>query len=168
MRSMNGTDESEAGEVEEVLEVDPEDVPEVLALAAEHGVRTEELELRTGEPISTVVLLLLGSALAVSTVIYLVDKRKGGQVIDLRSGAPKMFYRSKDLIYGLVLIIAMDGQVTVQVKEPRGMFGDVVDVLKDVATDLGKAGIDAVKEAAKNAVGEQADVSSEKDKPPEP
>ncbi|HXJ77265.1 MAG TPA: hypothetical protein VMS64_01150 [Candidatus Methylomirabilis sp.] len=162
---MSDSDEPEAADVEEVLEVDPEDVPAVLALAAEHGVRTEELELRTGEPVSTVILLLLGSALAVSTVIYLVDKRKGGQVIDLRSGAPKMFYRSKDLIYGLVLIVAAGGQVTVEVKEPRGMFGDVVDALKDVATDLGKAEIDAVTKAAKNAVGDRAEVSSHEDTP---
>jgi hypothetical protein len=87
-------------------------------IASDNGVDLEQLEVRALEPVTTVTLIVMGSSLAVATVVYLLDKHKDGQVIDLRPGAPKAFYRSKDVVYGLVLIIATDGKVTVEVKEP--------------------------------------------------
>ncbi len=100
-------------------------------------------------------------AFAVGTVVYLLDKRKGGQVIDLRPGAPKPFYRTKEVEYGLVVIFATDGKVTVEVKEPRGLFGQVVDALKGILTDLGKSGVEAAAKAATELVGDAATVKVE-------
>lgn len=58
--------------------------------------------------------------------------------------------------YGLVLIYAADGQVTVEVKEPKGRFGVVVEAIRGATVDLGKAGIAAVAQAAQAAVGDRA------------
>jgi RNA binding exosome subunit len=63
-----------------------------------------------------------------------LEQRKGGQVIDLRPGAPKAFYRTPDVVYGTVVIVTVDGKVTVEVvtvevREPEGMFGKVVSTL---------------------------------------
>jgi hypothetical protein len=76
-----------------------------------------------------VTLVLVGTAAAVGAVLHVLEQRKGGQVIDLRPGAPKAFYRTADVVYGLVVIVAVDGKVTVEIKEPDGMFGKVISTL---------------------------------------
>ena len=136
------------------------DVEEVLTWAGEHGVTVERAETRAVEPVSAVTLVLLGSALAVSAVAQLVDRAKGGQVIDLRPGSPRMMYRSKDVTYGLIVIVALDGDVKVDVKEPKGMFGQVVESLTEVVSELGKSGIEAIGAAVKAQVGDHAEVST--------
>ena len=146
---------------QEFVIVDPGNVAEVLSLASQNGVEVEEVPSRGIEPVTTVTLLLFGGAAAVATVAYLVDQTKGGQVIDLRDKAPKIAYRSREVTYGLVLIVAKDGTVTVDVKEPRGMFGQVTDALKGLSVELGKTGIAAVAEAAKKAVGDAGNVSTQ-------
>jgi hypothetical protein len=110
----------DATESSAILVVDPEDLDYVREVAAEHGVEIEQMPVRGIEPVSTITLILLGGSLAVGTVVYLLDKAKGGQVIDLREGVQRKFYRTDDVAYGLVVIIASDGKVTVEVKEPRG------------------------------------------------
>lgn len=145
--------------MEETVVIEADELPNVRQIALEHGVSVEEFRLRAIEPVTTVTLVLFGTSLAVSTVLFLVDKIKGGQVIDLRPSAPKMIYRSKDLVYGLVLIIALDGSITVEVKEPRGMFGDVVDALKEILTDAAQSGIDEIAGAVRSAVGDRGEVT---------
>jgi len=144
-----------------LLVVDPEDREFVEAAAAENGVRAAEVD-QDGflDPI-TLSFILLGSSAAIGTVTYLVDKRKGGQVFDLRPGAPRPQYRSKDIDYGLVLIIAVDGKATVEVHEPRGMLGQVIDAIKDIVVSLGKAGIEQIGQSATKAVGDKAKVAVE-------
>jgi hypothetical protein len=144
--------------VEELAVIDLEELVEAQRIAAENGVEVEEFEVAGIEPVTTVTLLLVGSSLAVATVLHILDKRKGGQVVDLRVGAPKMFYRSRDLIYGLVTIIAADGKVTVEVKEPREMYGQVIDALKGILTELGRAGVAEIAKSVNTAVGDAAKV----------
>jgi hypothetical protein len=144
---------------EQFVIVEATDVDEAIRLAASNGVEVEEVRVRGIEPVTTVTLLLLGGASAVATVAQLIDQAKGGQVIDLRANAPKTVYRSRDVVYGLVLIIASDGAVKVEVKEPRGMFGQVLDSLKGLGADLGKAGVNAIAEAVKKRVGDNASVT---------
>ncbi len=152
---------ADADHVQEILIIDREDLTQARRVAAANGVDVEEIDVRGIEPVSTVTLLLFGATAAVATVVYLLENAKGGQVIDLRPGASATFYRSKDLVYGLVVVLATDGKVTVEVKEPRGMFGPVVDTLKDIVADHGKAGIEQVGREAKRAVGGAADVNVE-------
>ena len=145
-------------DVQEWVIVDAEEKDAALRIARENGVEVQVFEERGFEPVTTVTLALLGGAAAVSTVAYLIDQWKGGQVIDLRPGALKPAYRTRDVTYGLVLIIASDGQVTVEVKEPKGMFGQVVEALSGITVEVGKAGIGAVAEAAKAAVGDHGTI----------
>lgn len=95
------------------------------------------------------------------TVVHLLDRAKGGQVIDLREGVQKKFYRTDDVAYGLVVIIAFDGKVTVEVREPRGLFGEVIDALTEATVGLGKAGIDSVADAARKTIGANGGVRVE-------
>ena len=147
-------------QVEELVVIEPDDLDEVRRIAEENGVKALEVEAFGIEPVTTITLLLVGSSLALGAVLYVLDKRKGGQVMDLRKGAPKMLYRSKDLVYGLIAIVATDGKVTVDVKEPKGMFGEVVDALTGMIADLGKGGIEEIGKAVKSAIGDAAEVQA--------
>jgi hypothetical protein len=140
----------------EVIVIDRDDLSAVREIAAANDVELTALPISAFEPITTIALLLTGSALAISTVSYLIDKRKGGQVIDLRPGTPKPFYRTSDVVYGLVLIVAMDGTVTVEVKEPKGMFGVVVEALQGMTANLAEVSIEAIAELAKSRLAGKA------------
>lgn len=144
-----------------LLVVDPEDREFVETIAAENGVQAAEVDQDGFLDPVTLSFVLLGSVAAIGTVTYLVDRRKGGQVFDLRPGAPRPQYRSKDIEYGLVLIIATDGKATVEVHEPRGMLGQVIDAIKDIVGQLGKAGIEQIGKSATAAVGDTAKVAIE-------
>jgi hypothetical protein len=76
-------------QVREFVIIDPEELDHARRIASDNGVELEQLEVRALEPVTTVTLIVMGSSLAVATVVYLLDKHKGGQVIDLRPGAPK-------------------------------------------------------------------------------
>ena len=152
---------NETRQPEAVIVVAPEDLQYVIGLAADHDVEVEEAEVHGIEPVITVTLLLFGATAAVAAVQQFIETHKGGQVIDLRPTAPKFAYRDKGVVYGIVIIIATDGKVTVEVHEPKGMFGQVMEALTKVAVDTAKASIEAIGEAAKKAVGNTADVRVE-------
>jgi hypothetical protein len=120
------------------------------------------------EPILTVTLVLLGATTAVATVAQLVDERKGGQVVDLRPGAPSPVYRTPKVVYGLVIVISEEGKITVEVKEPKKMFGTVIEALQKIATDIGKAGIESIADSARQRFGNDVTVEVDRvdDLPP--
>jgi hypothetical protein len=111
------------------LVVDPSEVTFVRETAATHDVAVEQGQQRGIEPVSTVILTLIGAVSAVSAVDHLLEQRRGGQLIDLRPGTETPFCRTRDLMYGIVVVIAVDGRVTVEVREPEGMFGKVISTL---------------------------------------
>ncbi|MEJ2852589.1 MULTISPECIES: hypothetical protein [unclassified Saccharothrix] len=145
-----------------VVIVDRDDLDAVTGIAAEHGVLVQPVDTRDLEPVLTVTLVLLGSALAVGTVTHLVDRVKGGQVVDLRPGAPRPLYRSKDVVYGLIVIHTVDGKVSVEVKEPRGLFGQAIDAVVQVLTGMPEAGAAEVAGVVESAVGEIGSVAVER------
>ena len=128
----------------EVVVVDPGDVDYLREVASENAVEATPLPQAGFEPITTLTFALMGSAFAVATVLYLVDRRKGGQVIDLRPGATKSIYRSTEVVYGLVVIIALDGSVRIEVREPKGMFGAVNELVVGLVGELGGKDVKAV------------------------
>jgi len=130
---------SESPQTQSVVVLDPSQVPAARTLAAAHGVEAEQVPRRGIEPVATVTLVLAGTAAAVGAVLHVLEQRKGGQVIDLRPGAAKAFYRTPDVVYGTVVIVAVDGKVTVEVKEPDGMFGKVISILPQLLTGGGSA-----------------------------
>ncbi len=146
---------SEEVSAEQVVVLDRSDLTWAREIAAANGVELVDLPSSAFEPVTTVAVILLGGALAVGAMAYQLDKRKGGQVIDLRPGAPKPFYRTTDVAYGLIVIVGLDGAVTVEVKEPKGMFGIVVDALRQAATDLAEVSIEAIAAIAKARFGDQ-------------
>lgn len=120
---------TDSSQVRAVLVVDPSDVPAVREVAAAHGVTVQEVPERGIEPVSTVTLVLVGVAVTVNSVRQALERRKGGQVIDLRPGAERLAYRTADLEYGIVLIVAQDGEVTVRIDRPDDVFEKAIATL---------------------------------------
>lgn len=145
---------------EQLVEISQSDLERVREMAAAEGVDIEDVSYRALDPF-TATLIVSGSAFAVGTILHLIDRLKGGQVIDLRPGAPATFARRRDLLYGLVAIISQDGTVVVEVKEPRGMLGLVLDLLRDKLPDFSALGADAIADRARTALGDRATVRVE-------
>jgi hypothetical protein len=142
------------------VEVHPDDVDFIQSIAAEHGLEAQVLPQTGFEPVSTVTVLLFGATAAFGAVMYLLEQRKGGQVIDLRRGATPPVYRDRNLQYGLVLVYTRDGRVTVDVKEPKGAFGTVVDAIRAATVGLGEAGAEAVASVVRASVDDEITVTS--------
>jgi hypothetical protein len=145
-----------------VLVLDPEEADFVRRTAAEHDVTLDEVPAAGIEPVLTLTVVMIGTATAVAAVNDLVERRRGGQVIDLRPGATRVFFRSPDLIYGLVVVWAADGgAVYVEVKEPKGMFGQIVESLIGLLGDLAGAKSDAVAAAVAASLGPAVSVTND-------
>ncbi len=149
---------SETCSIEEVVVLDRGDLEYVQEVAGELGVDAQVLRTSGMEPVSTVSVLLVGSALAVATFMRSLDQRKGGQVIDLRPGAPKPFYRTHDVVYGLVVVVSPDGKVLVDVKQPQDMFAEVIANLQELSVGLSELGSAAVTEQVREVLGDKAQV----------
>ncbi len=148
---------AESPQMQSVVVLDPSQVPAARMLAAAHGVEVEQVPRRGIEPVATVTLILMGAAAAVGAVLHVLEQRKGGQVIDLRPGAPKAFYRTPDVVFGTVVIVAVDGKVTVEVKEPDGMFGKVISTLPQLLSG-GGGGAEQVAQAVTETFGPDVEV----------
>lgn len=134
-----------------------DDLAELAALAEQHEVDLMR-EGDRGEPVT--IAILVGSALAIGALMHEFERRKGGQVIDLRPDAPKPAYRDKDLQYGLVMIRSADGAVQVEVHEPRGMLGQVLDAINSMVGTLTGQEPAGIAEAVQSAVGDRATVTA--------
>jgi hypothetical protein len=123
----------DVGEVEEFVTVESSELDFLGEVAADHGVSVEALETKALEPLSTVTVIMLGVPLAVTTVIRVLDESRGGQVIDLRPSAPRLAYRTRDLMYGLIMIQTLDGTVQIERIGTRTAFSELVDAVARVA-----------------------------------
>ena len=88
------------------------------------------------------------------------ERLKGGQVFDLRPGK-KFAYRSKDVAYGLVAIVAVDGTVTVKVAQPKAMLAEVTTSVLDAIEQLGSKSTDVVTKAVRAVVGDHAEITTQ-------
>jgi hypothetical protein len=145
-------------EVRRQIIVSEADLAYVEEVAAQNGVTVEQRPVQGVLPVFGVVLIIAGGVAAVAAVQHLVEVHRGGQVIDLRTGSPRPFYRSHDLTYGLVLIYKDDGTIEIKVVEVKDAFSEVIEALKDIVVDLGKATIDAAKKSVTAAVGAKGEV----------
>ncbi|ADK68970.1 hypothetical protein [Gordonia sp. KTR9] len=142
--------------VQEMVEVDVADLASVEELAAIEGVTIERVVTRGLDPITGTTLLLIGTTAAVGAVVYMLERRKGGQVIDLRPGVTDLLYRDKSLMYGLVVIITADGSVSVEVKEPKGLLGQVVSELISATAEIaGDITTEAVAKKVSESLGNE-------------
>ena len=134
-RDMTSASDGEKREV--MVVVDPADFEEVKRLAADNGVDVEEIQQEDFTGVE-ILLVIFGVGSAVALTIDAIERLKGGQVIDMRPGAVRMAYRTRDLMYGLVIIIGVDGSLTLEVKEPTTMFATVVEAVQKVVVELAK------------------------------
>jgi hypothetical protein len=155
-----GDQVTESARTQSVVVLDPSQVPAARTLAAAHGVEVEQVPRRGIEPVATVTLVLVGAAATVGAVLHVLEQRKGGQVIDLRPGAPKAFYRTPDVVYATVVIVAVDGKVTVEVKEPDGMFGKVISTLPQLLSGGGR--VEQVAQAVTETFGPDVEIETAK------
>ncbi len=148
-------------DVRERIEISPEDLEEAREAAREFGVELE-VEERVEEGIAPIVILaFIGAGAGVAGAIaYFQERRLGGQIIDLRPGEA-LTKRDKSVVYGLVVIIAADGKVTVEVKEPKTFFGQVVKDVLDAVQGIAEKTMDAAAAAAKAVTGDRANVTVE-------
>jgi hypothetical protein len=150
---------TESEQTQHVVIVDLDQLPDARALANAHGVEVEQVPRLGIEPVATVTLVLMGTAAAVGTVVHVLEQRRGGQVIDLRPEAPKAFYRTPDVVYGTVVIVSKDGTVTVEVKEPDGMFGKVVSGLSELLAG-GDESVAQITQAVTTKFGSDVEVDT--------
>lgn len=148
-------------EVQEIIVVDRAAKEKTIEIARQNGVEVKEVAARGFEPVATITLVLMGASLAVGTVLHLIDREKGGQIIDLRPSSPRQFYRSTEVLFGLIVIIAPDGNVTVEVKEPQGMFGQVVFALKETLPEVSSPKSKELAELVAEKIGSQVVVTTE-------
>jgi hypothetical protein len=144
------------------IEVSPEELEIIKAEVAAHpGAELEIID--EGEGIAPLILIAIigGAGFVGGMVTYIMDRRKGGQVIDLRESAEKREYRTKDVQFGFVVIYTADGKVTVEVKEPKGFFGQVIKDVIDALAGIATKSVEAVADTAKQAAGDRATVKSE-------
>lgn len=150
---MTNTDEAQ-----EVILVEDREVDFARETAASLNVSVHELDIRSVEPLTTGTLVLVGGSLAVATAIRLIEERRGGQVIDLRPNSSKTFYRSKDVIYGLVIVLAVDGSITIDIKEPRGALGEVLDAIIGIIPEIAGRDMEEISARICDAVADTVEV----------
>jgi hypothetical protein len=124
-------------------------------VADDYGLTLEPVRPRDMGVI-TAVFLVGAAAVVAQAVQTFADRKKGGQVIDMRPGATPV-RRDKGLLYGLILVITPDGQFEIKVWEPKNHLAEVVkDVLEAIRSVAGVG--DAVR-AASGAVGERGELT---------
>jgi hypothetical protein len=109
------------------------------------------------DPIS--IILIGGGVIAVTKFTTdLIDKYRGGIIVDVRPSAAHLVSRDKSVPFGWALVIAADGKINIDVKDaPKDALerwvSDIIQGVlknaKDVAASAGKAfGDDKVKPAS--------------------
>lgn len=111
---------------------------------------------------STIAVVLLGSALAINTVSRLLEERKGGQMIDLRAGATRSVCRSRDVQYGLIVVLADDGSVTIRSKDSHDKLGSIVESMGTLAKGKADVSADAITEAVRGRLGADAEITRDR------
>lgn len=129
-----------------ILDVDAADLAEVSATARSLGCDVTEVVPDGFEPVTIITLIIFGSLAALGSVETLMERRRGGQVIDTRS-QPARLYRDRSLQYGLILILAEDGTVELQTFEPSSMFPTLVDATTKAVGEMASSTTDAVANA---------------------
>jgi hypothetical protein len=161
MPGMVSADSSEHSR-EATIVVDPADIDDVRKLAMDNNAEVEVVD-QEGFTGFEVLLVIIGANAAVDKVLDEIDRRKGGQVFDLRPGAPRLAYRTTDVMYGFVAIIGADGSVNVEVKEPKARFSNDIELVRklisnDVTTPIRELGAklrEQLGDAATVVVGPQ-------------
>lgn len=143
-----------------MVELSEAEFDELEALAPEYGVELRPITGKGIDPLTGVVVAVIGTASAVAGVMRFIDQRRGGQVIDMRPATSKPFYRSADLAYGLIVVFAIDGSVTVQATKTTDSFSELVGIVGQVAASNKGGGIASIEDSLRQSCGDGAIVRS--------
>lgn len=141
---------------QEVLEIDVNEFAELKRIAGEHGVEVKQIEVRGLELVTMTLALVVGSRLAVSTVLQAMDFWRGGQVIDRRPGAERVMFRSRDLRHDLMLILTPGGNVKIQYLLSGKSPMEALEPLAKKILALRSADTEAIVKTAKLELGSDA------------
>jgi hypothetical protein len=137
------------------IAIDQGDLEAFQTLARHHKVDLEvEPKPQILDPIS--IILIGGGVIAVTKfTVDLIDKYRGGIIVDLRPSAKRLVSRDKSVPAGWALVVAADGKINIDVKDaPKDalerwvseIIQGVLKNAKDVAAAAAKAfGDDKVK-----------------------
>jgi hypothetical protein len=148
--------------VRELVSVD--DVHELAVLrevAADFGLTVEDVRPRD-LGVATAVFVVGAAAVVAAALRSFADRRRGGQVIDLRPGRP-LARRDPELMFGLVIVIAEDGRAEIRVWEPKDQFQEVVSDVLTAITSAGGTALAEVSKAAADAVGDRGRLTGRDD-----
>lgn len=149
-----------APRTEQVLvDIDADDYLAVTAFAQARNVQVERTGDRGGDDgTGPLALLLRGPAASVRATLDLIERHKGGHIIDLRADAATGVSRRRDLPHGQVLLVAPDGEVTVEVHDPDRTLRAVMDAITRMRGELVGRDSDGVRDAVDRTVGDRATV----------
>lgn len=135
-------------DTEEILFVASSEMDFLRETASAKGVVLHEPSSRSIEPLVTIAVVLVGSSAMIASVIKILDEYRGGQVIDMRRGARRRIYRTRDVKFGLVVVLRDNEDVTLYKNDLDGKL----DALKESLSTIGLNKLNDVVESAKNAV----------------
>lgn len=146
--------------IQELVTVPSDDLTYLKSVAPQYAVRVQEVPSRQIlEYASMVSCLLAGSSIAVTRVMHLLDERNGGQVIDLRPEAHKPVYRSRDVQYGLIVILGDDGSVLVRHNNLRRDLESLLSALPNSAKKSASIHASDILKAIRQEIESESEVS---------
>lgn len=142
----------------ETVVVNGQEVKILEGLAAEHGVKLRSTKAQGVDPITAAVIVLVGSYLAVTTVREQFEKRRGGQVIDLRPQAQTLAYRDPQLRHDLILILTADGQVKINHLPLPADSGRVIESLTQMLVKIAQPDVQSAAAVAREQLGNSTSI----------
>jgi hypothetical protein len=143
--------EEESSEKSISIGIDNEDLKVAQEFAIEAGAELQlDTKLQFGDPVS--IVLIAGGIMAVTKVTFdLIDKYRGGMIVDLRPSAEQLVRRDKSVTAGVALVITDDRKVRIEVKDApkdalerwvseiiRGVLKTAKDVTDSASKEFGE------------------------------
>jgi hypothetical protein len=126
-----------------------DEASDVRSIAGAEGIEIQETQTEGLDPV-TIVLLIGAASAIVKVVTDVIDRWRGGLVIDLRPDADKGISRDREVPYGYVVVRAEDGTATVDVKDaPK----DALERWVSLIIEKAMGSVEAVADSAREALG---------------
>ena len=141
-----------------ISNLDGEELRDALQIASNKDIDLQvEPQPEIVEPV-TAILIGGGVLLAAKFIVDLIEKLKGGVLIDLRPGALSLVRRDRAIPFGWATVIAVDGSVKIEIHDaPKDsterLLGEIISgslkTAKEVASAAAKAvGLAKVREGS--------------------